>query len=103
MSKNYNRKGTIEPQMQKWFVTVLMVCAGASSAFAQSKPAPGDAGGGAYYEFMMGMQLELKGDGEDGSLGSRTRIATAQDFINLRVFENRQVVVDRLFSVVIEP
>jgi tetratricopeptide (TPR) repeat protein len=49
--------------MQKWFVTVLMLCAGASSAFAQSTPAPGDAGGGAYYEFMMGMQLELKGDG----------------------------------------
>ena len=63
MSKNYSRKGTIEPQMQKWFVTVLMLCAGASSAFAQSTPAPGDAGGGAYYEFMMGMQLELKGDG----------------------------------------
>jgi tetratricopeptide (TPR) repeat protein len=63
MSKNYNRKGTIEPQMQKPFVVVLMLFAGASSAFAQAKPAPADAAGGAYYEFMMGMQLEMQGDG----------------------------------------
>jgi tetratricopeptide (TPR) repeat protein len=47
--------------MQKSFVIVVMLCAGASSVFAQAK-APADAGGGAYYEFMMGLQLELRGD-----------------------------------------
>jgi tetratricopeptide (TPR) repeat protein len=62
MSKNYSRKGTIERQMQKSIVVVLMLCASASSAFAQSKAASGDAAGGAYYEFMMGLQLELRGD-----------------------------------------
>ncbi len=49
--------------MRKSIVVVLVLCAGASSAFAQSKGAPGDAAGGAYYEFMMGLQLELRGDG----------------------------------------
>jgi tetratricopeptide (TPR) repeat protein len=63
MSKNYNRKGTIEPQMKKSFVLVLMLFAGANSAFAQAKTAPADASGGAYYEFMMGLQLEMQGDG----------------------------------------
>ena len=29
---------------------------------AQTKPAPADAAGGAYYEFMMGMHLETQGD-----------------------------------------
>ena len=62
MSKNYNRKGTIEPQMQKSLVAVVLLCVSVSSAFAQAKPAAGD-GGGAYYEFMMGLQLELRGDG----------------------------------------
>src|ERR671912_346414 len=62
MSKNYSRKGTIERQMQKSIVVVLMLCASASSALAQSKSASGDAAGGAYYEFMMGLQLELRGD-----------------------------------------
>ena len=33
------------------------------SGFAQTKPAPADAAGGAYYEFMMGLQLERQGDG----------------------------------------
>src|SRR5688572_1415645 len=61
MSKNYNRKGTIERQMQKSFAVILMLCATANAAFAQAK-APTDAGG-AYYEFMMGLQLELRGDG----------------------------------------
>jgi tetratricopeptide (TPR) repeat protein len=63
MSKNYNRKGTIGPQMSKWFVVVLMLFATANSGFAQTKPAPADTAGGAYYEFMMGLQLEMQGDG----------------------------------------
>jgi tetratricopeptide (TPR) repeat protein len=53
--------------MQKPFVVALMLCAGASSAFAQTKPAPGDASGGAYYEFMMGLHLESQGDGAGAS------------------------------------
>ena len=61
--KNYNRKGTIEPQMHKPIVVVLMVCATASFASAQQKPAPADPAGGAYYEYMMGLQLEMQGDG----------------------------------------
>ena len=40
-----------------------MLFAGASSAVAQTKAAPADAAGGAYYEFMMGLQLETQGDG----------------------------------------
>jgi tetratricopeptide (TPR) repeat protein len=63
MSKNYNRKGTIEPQMQKAIVLVLMLLAGARPGVAQTKPAPADASGGAYYEFMMGLHLETQGDG----------------------------------------
>ena len=62
MSKNYNRKGTIERQMHKSLAVILMLCATANAAFAQAKAAPTDAGG-AYYEFMMGLQLELRGDG----------------------------------------
>src|SRR5688572_8667932 len=63
MSKNYNRKGTIEGQMKESFVVLLMLFASVSAAFAQVKAAPADAAGGAYYEFMMGMQLEMQGDG----------------------------------------
>ena len=63
MSKNYNRKGTIEPQMQKWLVVAVILCAGARSAVAQTKPAPADAPGAAYYEFMMALHLETQGDG----------------------------------------
>jgi tetratricopeptide (TPR) repeat protein len=63
MSKNYNRKGTIEPHMQKLFVVALLLIASASSASAQTKPAPDAAAGGAYYEFMMGLQFEIQGDG----------------------------------------
>jgi tetratricopeptide (TPR) repeat protein len=62
MSKNYSRKGTIEGQMKESFVVLLMLFASVSTAFAQTKPAPADAAGGAYYEFMMGMQLEMQGD-----------------------------------------
>ena len=47
--------------MHKWFVVVLMLFATANSGFAQTKPAPADAAGGAYYEFMMGLQLEMPG------------------------------------------
>src|SRR5688500_16982676 len=49
--------------MHKWFVVVSIVCASAASGAAQTKPAASDAGGGAYYEFMMGLQLETRGDG----------------------------------------
>ena len=63
MSKNYNRKGTIESQMRKSFAVVLVMFASAVSALAQTKSAPADAAGGAYYEFVMGLQLEMKGDG----------------------------------------
>ncbi|HUP41275.1 MAG TPA: hypothetical protein VM115_14220, partial [Vicinamibacterales bacterium] len=48
--------------MHKSLVVILMLCATADAAFAQAKVAPTDAGG-AYYEFMMGLQLELRGDG----------------------------------------
>src|SRR5688572_12815548 len=61
--KNYNRKVTIEVHMQNWFLVVLMLCASDTSAIAQTKPAVSDAAGGAYYEFMMGLQLETRGDG----------------------------------------
>src|SRR5688572_1121163 len=62
MSKNYNRKGTIELQMQKWLVVVVILFAGARSAVAQTKPAPADAPGAAYYEFMMALHIETQGD-----------------------------------------
>src|SRR3990170_3739263 len=63
MSKNYDRKGTIETQMKTSFVALVVLFAGVSSAFAQAKMGAADAAGGAYYEFMMGMQLEMQGDG----------------------------------------
>jgi tetratricopeptide (TPR) repeat protein len=53
--------------MQKTFVVALTIVAGASSAVAQTKPAPADIAGGAYYEFMMGLQLETQGDGAGAS------------------------------------
>ena len=49
--------------MHKWFVVVLMLFATANAGFAQTKSTPADAAGGAYYEFMMGLQLEMQGDG----------------------------------------
>ena len=63
MPKNYNRKGTIEIQMQKPLVAAMMLLASAATAAAQSKPAPPNTAGGAYYEFMMGLHLEAQGDG----------------------------------------
>src|SRR3990170_3236947 len=63
MSKNYDRKGTIETQMKTSFVALVVLFAGVSSAFAQAKMGAAEAAGGAYYEFMMGMQLEMQGDG----------------------------------------
>jgi hypothetical protein len=48
--------------MQKSLLLLVMMFAGAGTAIAQSKPAPGDATGGAYYEFMLGLHLETKGD-----------------------------------------
>src|SRR5918992_1406197 len=49
--------------MQKSLVTIFMLLASASTAFAQSKPAaPLNPAAGAYYEFMMGLYLETRGD-----------------------------------------
>ena len=42
---------------------LLLSFAGASSVAAQTNPAPAGTPGGAYYEFMMGLQLETQGDG----------------------------------------
>ena len=53
--------------MQKSIVGLLTLFLGASSAVAQTKPAPADAAGGAYYEFMMGLHLETQGDGPGAS------------------------------------
>jgi tetratricopeptide (TPR) repeat protein len=47
--------------MKKAFVALMLLIAGANDAFAQAK-SPAEAAGGAYYEFMMGMQLEMQGD-----------------------------------------
>ena len=63
MSKNYSRKGTIERLMRKSIVLLLLLFFGASPVAAQTKPAPAETPGGAYYEFMMGLQLETQGDG----------------------------------------
>jgi len=48
--------------MQKSIVVALMLLTGVQSGLAQTKPAPAEATGGAYYEFMMGMHLEIQGD-----------------------------------------
>ncbi len=48
--------------MQKGLGLVFALLAGAASAFAQTRPAPADATGGAYYEFMMGLHSESQGD-----------------------------------------
>ena len=53
--------------MQKLVAGVLMLFVSAGSALAQTKPAPADAAGGAYYEFMMGLHLETQGDGPGAS------------------------------------
>ena len=46
MSKNYNRKGTIERQMQKSLASSCCCCSRARALrFAQTKPAPADAAG----------------------------------------------------------
>jgi tetratricopeptide (TPR) repeat protein len=49
--------------MQKSLLTVFMLLAAAVTAAAQSKPAPPNAVGSAYYEFLMGLHLEAQGDG----------------------------------------
>src|SRR5688500_11810942 len=49
--------------MQKWLVSALILFAGARSAVAQTKPAPADAPGAPYYEFLMALHLETQGDG----------------------------------------
>jgi tetratricopeptide (TPR) repeat protein len=53
--------------MRKLIAGVMMPFLGASIAVAQTKPAPADAVGGAYYEFMMGLHLETQGDGPGAS------------------------------------
>src|SRR5262245_59650351 len=62
MSKNYNRKVTIETQMRRSIGVALMLLAGARPGRTHTEPPPVEAAGGAYYEFMMGMQLETQGD-----------------------------------------
>lgn len=49
--------------MQKLLFPVVMLLAAGGVASAQSTPASGDTTGAAYYEFMMGLHLETKGDG----------------------------------------
>jgi tetratricopeptide (TPR) repeat protein len=49
--------------MQKWLAAALILFGGVCSAVAQTKPAPPDAPGAAYYEFMMALHLERQGDG----------------------------------------
>jgi tetratricopeptide (TPR) repeat protein len=53
--------------MQKSIFGLLLLLLGANSASAQTKPAPADAAGGAYYEFLMGLHLETQGDGPGAS------------------------------------
>ena len=49
--------------MQKLLFLAVLLYAAAGVAGAQSTPAPGDTSGAAYYEFMMGLHLETRGDG----------------------------------------
>src|SRR5688500_1653989 len=64
MPKNYNRKGTIDTQMQKSLVTIVLLLVGSGTAFAQSKPpTAASPAAGAYYEFLMGLYLETRADG----------------------------------------
>jgi len=58
--------------MQKAVVLVFAFLATAGTVMAQTKPAPSDAGGGAYYEFMMGLHFESQGD-STGALAAYQR------------------------------
>jgi len=58
--------------MKKGLVLAFALLAGATSAFAQAKPAPADSGGNAYYEFMMGLHFESQGD-STGALAAYQR------------------------------
>ena len=66
-AQNYSRKGTIETHMKSHLLAALTLVACASGAFAQTKPAPADPAGGAYYEFMIGLHLESQGDNAGAS------------------------------------
>jgi len=66
-AQNYSRKGTIERSMRKNLLVALTLIASAPAVFAQTKPAPAETAGGAYYEFMMGLHLEGQGDSAGAS------------------------------------
>jgi tetratricopeptide (TPR) repeat protein len=53
--------------MQLTLLVALLVFAAASGILAQTKTAPAEQAGGAYYEFMMGLQLESQGDSAGAS------------------------------------
>jgi tetratricopeptide (TPR) repeat protein len=48
--------------MRKAVAWAFVLSAVAGSAYAQTRPSPADAAGGAYYEFMMGLHFESQGD-----------------------------------------
>ena len=48
--------------MQKAVAFAIVLSAVGGSAYAQTRPSVADAGGGAYYEFMMGLHFEAQGD-----------------------------------------
>ena len=48
--------------MQKAMAFAIVLSAVGGSAYAQTRPSVADAGGGAYYEFMMGLHFEGQGD-----------------------------------------
>jgi predicted Zn-dependent protease len=48
--------------MQKAVAFAIVLSAVGGSAYAQTRPSVADAGGGAYYEFMMGLHFEGQGD-----------------------------------------
>ena len=58
--------------MQKGLALAFVLLSGAGSAFAQTKPAPAESPGGAYYEFMMGLHFESQGD-STGALAAYQR------------------------------
>ncbi len=48
--------------MRKAVAFAIVLSAVGGSAYAQTRPSPADASGGAYYEFMMGLHFESQGD-----------------------------------------
>ena len=64
---NYSRKVTIDTLMRNAIFAAAAVLSMVSTALAQTKPSPPDRPGAAYYEFMMGLQLEGQGDSAGAS------------------------------------